>query len=248
MKKLFFYILVLFSVNLFAQADLFEEANAAYAEENYNEAIEKYEQILENGETAAAVHFNLANAHYKLNHVAPSIYHYEKALQLAPADEDIENNLQFARNMALDVIEESPETGFSRWLNSVTSIFTLSGWAWAAVNCMLLFVLLFLLFYFSRKPLPKRIFFISGILFLILAVTSVGLGYTKANVEANENEAIVFAEEVSVRSEPDERGPEVFVLHEGSKVEVLEDFQGWKKIELSNGNQGWMRSENLKIL
>lgn len=248
MKKIL-YLLLFFNAGLFAQSPaLFEEANAAYADGKYEEAIEKYNQILENGETAVAVHYNLANAHYKLNHIAPSIYHYEKALQMAPEDEDVQNNIVFARNMALDAIEETPETEISGWMRTGFSAFSISGWGWAGIAFMVLFVAFFLSYYFSSRTLMKRIFFIAAMVCVVFAIGSVIMGYSSKNFQESQDFAIIFSEEVEVRNEPNSRGSEAFILHEGTKVEVLENFQEWSKIELANGNQGWMLQESFKRL
>lgn len=248
MKKIL-YLLLFFSSGLFAQSSaLFEEANAAYADGNYEEAVEKYNQILENDETAVAVHYNLGNTHYKLNHIAPSIYHYEKALQMAPEDEDVQNNIIFARNMALDAIEETPETEISGWMRSGLSAFSISGWGWTGIAFMLLFVMFFLIYYFSSRTLLKRIFFIAAMVCVVFAVGSIFMGYSSKNLQESQDFAIIFSEEVEVRNEPNTRSSEAFILHEGTKVEVLEDFQEWSKIELANGNQGWMLQETFKRL
>lgn len=248
MKKLI-YLLLFISAPLFAQeSSLFEEANAAYAAGNYEEAIEKYNRILDNGETAVAVHYNLGNAHYKLNNIAPSIYHYEKALQLDPRDEDVRNNLVFAQNMAIDAIEEAPQSQFESWIRSGLLSLSGSGWAWISIFLMLLFVGFFLAYLFSRKPLLKRVFFISALGFFIIAIGTVFMGYSRQEMVESESFAIVFSEEAPVRSEPSSRSEEAFVLHEGTKVEVLENFQDWTKIELINGSQGWIEQQNIKML
>ena len=91
-----------------------------YNEGKYAEAISLYESILATKKHSAALYFNLANAHYKLNHIAPSIYYYEKALQLNPNDSDIKNNLAFAQNMTIDAINDVPEVGFSKLINNTT--------------------------------------------------------------------------------------------------------------------------------
>jgi len=250
--KPIFYLILFVSLSLskaHAQSDdLFQKANAAYAEGNYEAAVEAYEEILASGQTAAELHYNLANAHYKLNHIGPSIYHYEKALQLDPGDSDIRNNLQFAQNMTVDAIEAAPQGNFSRWWQSFLGSFSTTGWATLGIICMVVFVLLFLGYYFSGTPLRKRIFFLSGMLFLFFALTAVTLGFVRVDNLQDQNFAVVFEEEVGISSEPNERGEELFFLHEGTKVELLEDFQEWYKIELANGNQGWIRREAIKLL
>ncbi|SDK83221.1 SH3 domain-containing protein [Salinimicrobium catena] len=249
MKKLIYLLLMLFGLSGMAQnEEAFEKANSAYADGDYEEAVELYNQILENGEASVAVHYNLGNSYYKLNRIGPSIYHYEKALKMKPGDQDVVNNLQFARNMAIDVIEEPREGGFSQFLDSTTQLFSPSGWGWVAIFCMLLFVAFFLAYYFSRKTLFKRMFFITGMIFLLLGITSAVIGNLKQNLLENRSFAIVFSEEADVRSEPNVRSDEVFLLHEGAKVKVTEDFQGWYEIELPNGSQGWIEKSALRLL
>lgn len=249
MKKLIYLVLMLIGFSGSAQNQtFFERANAAYADGNYEEAAELYREILDKGEASVAVHYNLGNSYYKLNRIAPSIYHFEKALQLKPGDEDVMNNLQFARNMAIDAIEEPKEEGFSEFITSTTAIFSPTGWGWTAIVCMLVFVAFFLAYYFSRKALFKRVFFITGMFFLLVAISSAVIGTIKQNILENRSFAIVFSEEVEVKSEPNVRSGEVFTLHEGAKVKVTEDFQEWYEIELPNGSQGWLKKSDLKRL
>lgn len=249
MKKLILLLTLVLSFSANAQnAELFEKGNDAYAAGNFEEAVENYEQVLANGETSAALHYNLANAYYRLNRVAPSIYHYEKALQLNPGDEDARNNLVFARNMAIDAIGEETRGGFWGIFSRSTSAFSASGWAWVAIFCMLLFVVAFLAYYFSQRTIIKRIMFIGSMFFLVLAVASSVVGFTKASLDQESSYAIVFAEQVEVKSEPSPRAGDAFMLHEGAKVKITEDFREWVEIELPNGSSGWMRATDLKKL
>ncbi|WP_324719692.1 tetratricopeptide repeat protein [Salinimicrobium sp. HB62] len=249
MKKLIFLFAVLFSFTGMAQnSQLFEAANKAYGAGNYEEAIENYEQILANGKTSAEVHYNLGNAYYKLNDIAPSIYHYEKALQLAPGDEDVINNLSFARNMTIDALGQEESKGFYGIFESSTTAFSASGWGWVAVFCMLVFVVFILVYYFSNRTLVKRLLFISGMFFLVLAIASAVIGFTKQDLQQDSTYAIVFSEEVEVKTEPSPVSEEAFTLHEGAKVKITEDFQGWVEIELPNGSRGWMEENEVRRL
>lgn len=249
MKSLLFYFLMLCYIPLMAQNEaLFEEANADYNEGNYEEALENYQQILSNGETSAALYFNLANAHYKLNNIAPSVYYYEKALQLKPNDEDIKNNLEFARNMVIDDIEEVPETGLSKIVNNTISKLSFDGWAWMAIVSAIIFAIFFLLYYFSAGTKFKKLFFGVSIFFLLVSLGSVGFAYQQQVSIQDSQYAIIFAEEIPVRSEPNLRSDELFLLHEGTKIKVLETFQDWIKLELANGAQGWISKNEVQIL
>ncbi|WP_373057414.1 tetratricopeptide repeat protein [Zunongwangia sp. H14] len=243
------YLLLFLSISLFAQNEgTFEEANEAYSNGNYEEAIDKYNKILESGEASAALYYNLGNAHYKLNHLAESIYNYEKALLRNPGDEDIKNNIKFARNMAIDDIQEVDRSGFSESVNNLISTFTANSWATIAIIFCALFAAFFLAYYFMQKPLLKRIFFGISIVMVLCGFLSIYFAYAREEIMENNQYAIIFSEEAQVRNEPSLRGDEAFLLHEGTKARVLEDYQEWVKIELANGNQGWINKENIKRL
>ncbi len=247
MKK-FLFLLILISLPVLGQNEtLFEKGNAAYNDGDYETAKNNYEQILDNGETSAALYYNLANSHFKLNNVAPSIYYYEKALQLEPNDRDIRNNLAIVQDLVIDDVSASQSSGIIRvWQNSV-SILGYNGWAWAAIIFSFIFAILFALYYFSNKSLVKRILFSFSVVCIFLAVFSLIFAFQQKDRVSNYDYAIIFSQEVPVRDEPTLRSSESFYLHEGTKIKVLERFQNWIKFELPNGLQGWMDESEVKF-
>lgn len=246
MKRLLFLLLLICSPIFGQNNALFEKANEAYNAGNYPEAVSRYTEVLKNGEESAELYFNLGNAHYKLNDIAESVYNYEKALLLDPADKTIKNNLEFANNMVIDDIKEVPKSGLSNFITNAISIFSFNGWAWVAIIGVAIFSILFLLFYFSIASKWKRVFFTVAITAVIISFISLIFAFHLKNVALNNDFAVVFAEEVSVRNEPNLRGNELFLLHEGTKVEVLSTFQEWIQLELSNGSTGWILSAEIK--
>ncbi|MGY5849254.1 tetratricopeptide repeat protein [Salegentibacter sp. F14] len=248
MKNLI-YLIFLISWVLPAQNEaFFEKANAQYAEGNYKEAISLYEQIIQNDETSVPVYYNLGNAHYKLNNVGPSIYYYEKALQLDPKDEDVQNNLEFARNMTLDAIPQVETSGFSKTVNELISLFSYNTWGILAIIWSVLLAVFFLIYYFNTQPLVKRIFFGGAVFMFVLMAMSVFFAFQQQEIQLNNKFAIIYVEEAEIRDEPSQRADNTFSLHEGTKARVLEDYQGWVKLELANGTQGWTLRENLRKL
>jgi len=249
MRKVTVLIFLIVSFLGFSQSqELFDKANAAYQNGEFEASIASYEKIIENGEASAEVYYNLGNAHYKLNNVAPSIYYFEKALQLQPKDEDIKNNIEFARNMAIDDIDEVEQTGLSASFDNLISKYTASGWAIFAIVFSVMFVVLFLLYFFSRSSLQKRLFLGFASLSVIACIISVIFAFQQKAYVENNQYAIIYQEVVEVRDEPNLRGEASYELHEGTKAKVLEDFQEWSKIELSNGAQGWVNSQNIRKL
>ena len=249
MKKLLYILSCLFSVMLFAQNNaLFEEANALYNDGKYAEAIDKYSAILETQKHSADLYYNLANANYKLNNIAPSIYYYEKALMLNPNDSDIKNNMAFAKNMTIDAIDVVPDVGFSKLLNNTAQNMSFDGWAKTAIALVFCFVALFLIYYFAYSTFKKRLAFIGSTVALLLFFITLAFAFHKYNLDALDNPAIVFSQESKVKSNPNSRSEESFRLHEGTKVQVVEAYEDWRKIKLSDGKVGWVISDDIKLI
>jgi len=249
MKQILYIISFLFSFGLYAQNQaLFDQANNLYNAGKYAEAIDNYKAILETEMHSADLYYNLANAHYKLNNIAPSIYYYEKALLLNPNDDDIKNNLAFAKNMTIDAIDNIPDAGFSKLLNNTTHKLSFDGWAKMAIAFVFIFVLLFLIYYFAYSTLNKRLAFIGSITALILVFVTLAFTFHNYNLDKKDNPAIIFVQESKVKSNPNSRSEESFRLHEGTKVQVIETYNDWKKIKLSDGKMGWVIAEEIKLL
>lgn len=244
MKQLLL-IFLLTSQFFFAQSS-FEKGNNLYQKGKYEQAISEYESVLNAKQHSAELYFNLGNCYYKLNKVAPAIYNYEKALVLHPDDAEITNNLKFAQNLQIDEIKVIPKVGFSKMIHDFTSIFHYNTWAWISVGFSILFLLCFSGYYFSKLTVTKRIFFFGMFGLLLLLLLSVSAAISEKNDFDNERPAIIFAEMVLVKSEPQNASNTVFTLHEGTKVFVLETLDSWKKIQLTDGTEGWIEKTAIK--
>ncbi|SFN49054.1 SH3 domain-containing protein [Bizionia echini] len=246
---IFTLAIALFSFCSMAQnTQLFEQGNTLYNDAQYEEAIKKYQQILDTDMHSAELYFNLANAHYKLNHIAPSIFYYEKALQLAPNDSEIKQNMAFAKNMTLDAIDVVPEVGISKVINQVSHAVSFDAWAILAICFVFLSVFAFINYYLAKGTKTKRFSFTLGFVGLVLMLGSLVSAFNKYDLDKNDNPAIVFAQESKIKSEPNLRSTEAFILHEGTKVQVLDTVKNWKKIKLTDGKTGWIHSEDIKLL
>ena len=234
----------------FAQSpeQFFKEGNDAYAKQDFQGAVDNYKQVLDAGMQSPEVYFNLANAYYKLNRVAPSIYNYEKALELKPGDKEIKNNLAFAENMKVDAISPLPQSVFKRWYAAVLNLFDLDGWAILTVVLILLSMLAFILYYFTYSTTRKRLLFTTSFVALGLGLFGLLMAFRYQAKMNNEQYAVVFAKEAQVKSGPNLASDEAFVLHEGTKVGILEVNGDWKLIKLADGSEGWIPSTDIKEL
>ncbi|MFA7444842.1 MAG: tetratricopeptide repeat protein [Flavobacteriaceae bacterium] len=241
-------ILLFFLPTLIWSQTSFDRANELYEQENFEEAAQAYEELLASGQHSADVYFNLGNAYYKLSQIAPSIYNYERALLLEPNNKNVQTNLKFARNMTIDEIKEAPKVGIRNWLSGFTSVYHYDVWAKIAVGFSVLCLLGFVGYYFARKIILKRISFALMLVFLLTSVLSVMLSVFEKNRAESYNPAIVFAETVSVKGEPQTLSANVVTLHEGTKVYILENLDEWFKVELADGTQGWVEKETVRSL
>ena len=244
MKKIL--VLLLFVSQVFWAQTGFDQGNKYYEKENYEAAISSFEAVLNSGKQSSELYFNLGNCYYKLHKVAPAIYNYEKALLLSPNDTEIKTNLEFARKMAIDDIKVIPKVGFSKLIQDFTAKYYYDTWAWIAVTFAFMFLLFFVGYYFSKTTVLKRIFFFGMFLWLIGIGLSAASGFYEKSRIANERPAIVFAETTSVKSEPKSSASDAFVLHEGTKVYILESIANWKKVELTDETTGWIEDNTIK--
>jgi tetratricopeptide (TPR) repeat protein len=250
MKKVYFTAVLFLS--FFANAQdvdsLFVKANKFYQNEQYTQALQLYKDIENKNVASEELFFNMANAYFKTNQAAPSIYYYEKALQLDPNDEDILFNLDYANRMIIDNIEPLPKSLGQKFRENVILRFTYNTWAVMAVVFALLFALLFLLYHFSNYTSKKRLFFITSIVSASLVLINVFFAHQNKSITESTKYAIVFSQKADVKSAPTISSEINFELHEGTKVKVVESLDNWKKIKLADGNTGWISAEDIKEL
>lgn len=227
---------------------LFEQGKQQYKTQNYTEAITQWEKIISQGQHSSALYFNLGNANYKLNNIAQSIYYYEKALQLNPNDKEVKNNLAFAKNATIDLIEPLPKTFFEKWNQQITALLSYNGWAWATVIFVSAFCLFFILYYFAITTLKKRSFFVGSMVSLFVTLFSFYMSFKVFNTQNKQSFAIVFAKETQIKSAPIMGSETTFLLHEGAKVALLEKEDNWAKIKLEDGKEGWILLSDIKKL
>ncbi|MFY0604512.1 MAG: SH3 domain-containing protein [Flavobacteriaceae bacterium] len=249
MKKLLY---ILFFISSFVSSQnsetLFKEANDLYKVGKYEEAISLYQKIEAQKVISSELYYNIGNCYYKLNNVAETIYNYEKALLIDPLNEDAFNNLIFAKRLTIDNIESLPKSVFQKFDENYIKKLSYNNWALLTVIFSMLASLLFLLFYFSYTPSKKRFYFTGSIICMILLIITISFSYKEYNHSISNIHAIIFAEKTDIKNAPTLSSENIFTLHEGTKVKVLDSVDNWKKIKLADGKIGWVDAEDLKVL
>ncbi|MBN2520164.1 MAG: tetratricopeptide repeat protein [Bacteroidales bacterium] len=242
MKYFAILLLVLFPLSVFARhAELFDSANIAYSEKKYEQAALKYEAIILSGYESYEIYYNLGNSYFKLKNLPKAILNYERALLLKPNDEDIKYNLELANANTIDKLEAIPPLFFIVWLNNLAQLTHSNKWALISIICFVVFLILFLVYLFTKKISIKKVSFWVGIITLIISLTSFSLSSRNRNLYLKNNAAIVLAPSVTAKSTPDDTGTDLFVVHEGTKVFVTDKLDIWVEIKLSDGNKGWIK-------
>lgn len=236
---------VLLSNDSFNPIEEFNKANLFYQKGEYNKAIELYHQILSKGYSAKEVFFNLANSYYRLNQFHYAILYYERAHRLDPSDEDINFNLRMANLHIVDRFDEVPKFFLVQWWTHLIDTYSSQTWATVAILSIWISTAVFALFLVVNNVNIKKALFALGLLCFFLFITNSILAYSRYHNETTENYAIVFAINSYVKSSPEENSTDLFILHQGTKVQILDRIGKWLKIRIPNGNIGWIEEKEL---
>ena len=224
----------------------FEQANAVYNAGSYDSALMLYEKILNIGEESVPLYYNMGNAYYKKRDYPMAIYYYEKALKLDPSNEEVKTNLAIANLAIVDKIEPMPQSFFVRGWQHARSMLSGDRWAWCSIVAFALLLFGLFLFLRSRKVGLRKLGFFTGVIFLMVFVLSIIFAIQLKQVSETQNQAIVVTPTVTVKSTPTEVTVDHFVLHEGTKVTILERNDNWCKIKIANGSIGWLETDAMR--
>jgi len=249
MKRVFFVLaLLIYLLPAFAAGidTLFYKANEEYNKELYTNAVDDYLQVIQNGYESPEVYYNIGNAYFKLDDFPSAILYYEKAKKLAPNDEDINFNLKVANTKIVDKIEPLPVLFLKTWWKATYNLFNSTTWAWITIFSFIVFFLLLAFYLLSNKVFIRKASFYVGVFAIFITVISFILAFEKYNVEHNQKAAIVFTPTLTVKSSPSEGSVDLFVIHEGSKVKIIDKVGGWYEIRIASGSVGWLPVDAVK--
>jgi tetratricopeptide (TPR) repeat protein len=245
---IFLFTFLLFSTAVFSAGEeiTLAKANKAYSVGSYSVAADQYRKIVAAGYASPDLYYNLGNACFKMNDYPGAILWYERARRLDPGNEDISFNLNVANTKISDKIEPLPELFYKRWYIALVQMLAVDTWALLSVCTFIASLLGLVVYLVSRVLILRKIGFWSGLcmlLFFLLTFVFAWSGYSYAQSAA---EAIVFAPTITVKSSPDEKSTDLFVLHEGTKVRLLDQISGWYEIRIANGSVGWLPVSSLE--
>ena len=226
---------------------LWNAANAAYAEGRWDAAASGYEMISDMGLESAALYCNTGNAYAKSGNVPMAILYYERALKVDPSYEDAAYNLDLMNTRIQDRIDPVPEFFLNKWLSAISYIMNSDAWAIVSLVLIGLTLAMFLLFLLAPSVAGRRTGFFTGLVLLVFMSFALGFSISQKKTYTNADKAIVMRPVVSVKSSPSaESSKDLFILHEGTKVTVIDQVGTWNNISLADGRQGWLPASDME--
>lgn len=225
-----------------------DSANAAYQRGDYYEARMLYDSVYRMDYQSAPLFYNMANSYFKLDNIPRAILFYERALKLDPGNPDIKQNLAMARELTIDKIEKVPKLFYERWWQNLLNTASADEWATVAISAFIILLAGAGLFFFSGPVFLRKAGFYAGLLAVIITVFSLMFAVKQHNNRVKDKAAIVFNPAITVKSSPDKSSVDLFVLHEGTKVYILDKLGKWYEIKIDNGSVGWIKQEAVEVI
>jgi tetratricopeptide (TPR) repeat protein len=222
----------------------FSSANQAYIDGDYQQAIELYSKILEQGIESGEVFFNLGNTYYKTNDLGRAILNYEKARKYIDGDPALEQNLKLTQLRIVDKIEPIPELFIVEWWTELIHTFSMDTLLWLSFSIYTTVILLIIGLLLSSRRIFYRFIWAATLLFILILIITLSVIYEFETTKFG----VILEEKVSVISEPDSDGTEVFILHEGTKVKINRNLNNWLEISIPDGKIGWLKHTALEII
>ena len=222
--------------------------NKAYNENKFQQAEEYYLAVINQGLASPELYYNLGNAYFKMNDMPSAILYYEKALKLHPKDEDINFNLNLANSRIIDKIEPVPVFFLWKWWKQILNVMSPDQWAKTGIAFFIIFLFFFSVFLVSRMVTLRKISFWTGLLVFVLTLFTMTVGFQTNRSMKKEREGIIFTPTVTVKSSPSENSVDLFVIHEGTKVQILDNLENWTEIKIANGSVGWLKKSDYKSI
>lgn len=249
MRKLMYIAIALFLyTGALHSNELLTQAEKAYDQKNYKEAIRLYKQLTDEGNSSFELYYNLGNSYYRNKELGYAIYYYELARKLNPNDQDVQINLGLASSKTIDKIDARENFFVNAVKSNIVHVMSINSWAWLSIVLSFLTCLLFFIFLSSRMNAVKRFSFLMSIVFFLSLLVVYGFGKSALNSKKENKFAIVLSKEVKVNNEPTSSAVLKFTLHEGTKVRILEANSDWVLIKLDNGNEGWIKQADIGII
>lgn len=223
--------------------ELWVRGNTLYAAGDYNGALMAYDSIASQGLESAKLYYNMAGAYFKSSKLGEAILYYNKAAKLRPTDGDIAYNLAYANSFVKDKIDVVPEMLTVRVVRSVGRLLSPSGWGILSLVMLGLTAAAVVALVVSRRRKVRKGFFVVAVIMGAITLVAVAVGGAERRRLLSHDEAVVLWSAAAVKASPDRASKDIFILHEGTKVELKGEYGAWRQVRIADGNEGWIAAE-----
>lgn len=234
-----------------AEADpdrLWDRANTAYVNGDYHTATEIYGELLARGLSSVKLYYNLGNACFKEGRLGEAILNYRRALRRAPGNDDIRYNLGVAEARTKDNIEEIPEFFLAKWLRDVRHTMSCTAWSLFSLAALVCALGLFLVYLLARRLSLRKTGFYGTMAAAVVFMLTTWFALGERREMLDDSQAVVMSLSTAVKSSPDRSATDLFVLHEGTLVEITNRLDGWCEITIADGKKGWLESKTIETI
>ena len=227
---------------------LFLEANKLYENGSFEDALERYALIVSAGSESSQLYYNMGNAAFRSNNIGHAILYYEKTLKLEPAHEDAIHNLKYVSQYRVDAFDPVPEFFVRSWMRGLASSLSENTWSLLAILLFSLSLASIILYLFAKSLGVKKTGFTLALIGLILFGLTLSIAVNHHRSIIDPEAAIILSPSVVVRSSPSDTGTELFILHEGTRVQINEEVSGWRNIRVDDGREGWIPARDFESI
>lgn len=220
----------------------FQQGNAAYQDKRFKQAIQHYDTLVKAGYQSPGLFYNLGNAYYKAGFIPESILYYEKARKLTGQWASLQHNLSLARQQIADTFQRTEEALIPRAWRKTVRYWPLQTWGYLTLAAAWLTGLAGACRFWFQSRSWQRVALITGLIGILGFGIGLGITAERYQLIVRQSKAIITAPSVAVKSAPDLKGKDLFVLKGGMKVQLMDSLENWRQVKLLNGEQGWIRA------
>ena len=241
-----------------AETPLIQQADSAYTSDDFATAAELYLKVMDEEGTSAKIYYNLGNCYYRMGEMGQAILAYERGLRLNPADEDLRNNLDFVNSRITDRPGERG-TFIGNLLDSAAAVVQSNTWAWIALGCFLLTIAAIFTYLYMDNIAMRKVGFFGGIITILGCMVCIFFAYRSAATAIADDAAIVTAPSTilsTVPRTPTDRSQEAMLLHEGTKVNIIDSVSStsaidsvstvWYDVNVDNAHRAWINAADVE--
>lgn len=236
------------------RGNIIADADSAYMADDFKTAAMLYQEAIDSLGPSADRYYNLGNAYYRCDLPGMAIVSYERALQLDPTNKDIKDNLEFVNSKTVDRLTPSSSL-VGGIADSIAARIHPDVWAWIGLFSFAMALAGICIWFFGTGVALRKTGFFGALTLIVVCVLANILSYRAAGKFSADNKAVVTRPSVILSTTPrvpKDRSEEAMLLHEGTKVTILDSLNSagtvWYDVQVDDSHRAWISSDAVEII